>query len=524
MRPKKFTLRLLLTALLFACAITIQAKKNVFYDSKSQLIGISGDYDSLAAHGMAYKLFKNPVIIPEDFKLELPQDCKKGYRTQDDSLKLAKMVNTLNNSRIGKQVLDYLFDYHIGIDSLHIERLQERASMNAQFLDAEYVRATLVGKDDISKALTEDDFLRPILKNNFIYFEQPIDNDKVFFTVFRVNIEERTLTDVYNSWNDLTQYNTLNPQVSFVCSGLADIDGLIAKLAEKCPEFAIRGQLKSRNPATAYLGTESGAHLGDRVLIYRQYADEQGQLYSKVISHARINDIDDGNSQLYFIGGTKGSKEYGDMVVLSPDHKMGITVGGNYGTTGWYGVNLSADYLVCGIKKTALNVYAMLDARADFSNKLKKNRELQLSGQTLKFTKPVILDLGLGVGVGYTFLGRMEIVPYVKCQYELAYFLNKEVGGSGMAQADLISHAIRVPLGAKLNINICYPVQLTLGIDYAFTFGLNTVKDGDIEYSGDNNNGGHWTLNYNWLEDNIYKPNGVKRNNLNFHAGIRVFF
>ncbi len=510
--------------MLFACTITIQAKKAVFYDSKSQLIGISGDYDSLAAHGMAYKLFNNPVIIPSDFKLELPQEPKKGYRSQDDSLKVAEMVNSLNRGRVGKQVLDYLFDYHVGIDSLHIERLQERAAMNAQFLDAEYVRTTLVGKDDVSKALTEDEYLRPILKNNFIYLEQPVGKDEVFFTVFRVNIEDQTLSDVYNSWNNIAQYNALDPQVSFVCSGLADMDELIAKLAEECPEFAIRGQLKGRNPATAYLGTESGAKLGDRVLIYRQYADEQGQMFSKVVSRARINDISDGNSQMYFIGGTKGSKEQGDMVVLSPDHKMGITVEGNYGTTGWYGANFTADYLVCNIKKTALNVYAMLDARADFSNKLKKNRELDFGGQVLRFTKPVILDFGLGVGVGYTFLGRMEVVPYVKCQYELAYFLNKESFGSNREQANLMSHAIRVPLGAKLNINICYPVQLTLGVDYAFTFGLNTVKNGDIEYSGDGDEGGHWTLNYNWLEDNIYKPNGVKRNNLNFHAGVRVFF
>ncbi len=520
---KNFTI-LIASVIAIGISTNVEAKKKVFYDSKSQLIGISGDYESLAVHGMEYKVFNNPVALPSDFKLELPENPKKGYEKEEDKEKIAQMENSLNNYRVGKQVLDYLFDYNG--NSLHIDRLQDRALRNAQFLDAEYVKATLAGKDDIANALTEDEYLKPIVKNNFIYLEQRQDKSDIFFVIFRVNINEQTLTDVYNSWDNMEQYNAINPTVSYVCCGQADEDKLVAKIAEECPEFAIRGQLKSRNPATAYLGTGSGAKLGDRVLIYRQFADEQGDMYSKVVSHARINDISDGNSQLYFIGGTKGSKEQGDIVVLSPDKRIGLTFEGNYGTTGWYGASFTGDYLVCNIKKTAFNVYAMIDVRADFSNKLKKGRDLYFdNGAKLRFTKPLILDFGLGLGIGYTFLGRMEVVPYAKCQYELAYFLNKETRGSSDEKADLMSHAIRVPLGAKLNINICYPVQLTLGVDYSLMFGLNVVKDGDIEYSGNNSNDtGHWTLNYKWLKDNIYKPNDVKRNNLTFHAGIRVFF
>ena len=67
-----------------------------------------------------------------------------------------------------------------------------------------------------------------------------------------------------------------------------------------------------------------------------------------------------------------------------------------------------------------------------------------------------------------------------------------------------------VPIGAKFNVNIVYPLQLTLGAEYILNFNLNKIKDNDNTKSN--------------AERFFFDPTGYKRNGLNIYAGLRFNF
>lgn len=517
----QLALALLIVAL---SSISVNAKKNVFYDSKSQLLGISGNVDSLAAYGFEYKIFKNPI----QFKVNMPDPAnkKKGYQLDNaaDVQAIENIAAQLNAQHVGKQVLDYLFQYDPSdtINPLSIELLKQRAAQNAQFLDVEYVQATAQGAANGELAmLTEDPYLMAIFKNNYIYLERHVDDGKrILFAVYRVQLDDELFTDIYNVWNLPEAYNKRDPKVEFVGSGTFKDDSdkhadAVTKISKECEPFAIRGQLKGRNPARAYLGENSGAKYGDRVLIYRQGLDELGNPQSKVVSRARINKIEDGMSQMYFISGTKGSAENGDMVVYSPDKKFSVSIEGTYGLGKWYGASLTVDYLISTLKNSAANIYAMFDARFDFSPKIdKKYLTWGFRSRQNSFDKPIVFDLGLGVGIGYTFLGRLEAVPYAKGQFEYISFSNYNDNGNSMT-----AYGLRVPVGLKFNLNIAYPVQLTFGAEYPFHFDIDKIDDNDFETKSNS-----YQVSYKFVMDEIFKASKSRRDKLTFHAGVRIMF
>ena len=65
-------------------------------------------------------------------------------------------------------------------------------------------------------------------------------------------------------------------------------------------------------------------------------------------------------------------------------------------------------------------------------------------------------------------------------------------------------------IGAKFNVNIVYPLQLTLGAEYILNFNLNKIKDNDNTKSN--------------AERFFFDPTGYKRNGLNIYAGLRFNF
>ena len=510
--------------LVLCLSASVNAKTRVFYDSKSQLLGVSGNVDSLAAYGFEYKIFKNPIQFKVD--MPLPSNQKKGYQLDnpDDVTAIENIAQQLNAQHVGKQVMDYLFQYNPNDvnDTLSLELLKERALRNANFLDVEYAQArNEAATNDIVDLFKEDPYVMPIFKNNYIYVERHVDDGKrILFAVYRVILDENVLDDIYKVWYLPEAYNTRDPKVEYVGSETFKDDSdkhadAVTKISRECEPFAIRGQLKGRNPATAYLGENTGAKYGDRVLIYRQSLDEMGNPQSKVVSRARINRNENGLSQLFFISGTKGSTENGDMVVYSPDKKFSVSVEGTYGLDKWYGASMTIDYLITTLKGTSTNTYFMFDLRADFSPEIEKKRLIFDTGwgRSVSFNKPIVMDIGLGLGIGYTLLGRIEAVPYAKCQYEYVYFTNKDKNSK---DEDLSANGLRVPVGLKFNLNIAYPVQLTFGAEYPFLFGLDKDKKTSSSTG--------YTMTYDDVKKRIFNPSGARRDKLTFHAGFRIMF
>lgn len=176
------------------------ARSKVFFNSKSNIIGVTGDYRILTLGGFTAKFVNNPIDVDMP-----PRD-----------MNTKKMCELFNNQKFGKKLLDYLFGYDGS--QLSIKLLEERAYGNAQKQDKERANYGVIGKEYI---LRGDPAILEVLKNNFIYFDYPTSktSSKRKWFVFKVNITDETLKEVYNSWDDMAKYNQISPKVVFVATG-----------------------------------------------------------------------------------------------------------------------------------------------------------------------------------------------------------------------------------------------------------------------------------------------------------------
>ena len=276
---KRFSLVML--GMLFLMVLSASAKDKIFFNSKSNIIGITGDYQILTSGGFTAKFVNNPIYV----------DMPPAY------MSTKSMCEYFNRQNFGKKLLDYLFSYDGS--SLSIKLLEERAFSNAQKQDMERANYGVISKDDILKG---DPAILEILKNNFIFFEYPTykGSRKRKWYIFKVNVTDETLKEVYNSWDDMSKYNQIAPKVVFVASGkytvatstsasfwMGVLDAslgangnivnnrdfqqanrllldwknsrrLIAKISKKVPQLAVRGQVIGRSPFIANVGAANG--------------------------------------------------------------------------------------------------------------------------------------------------------------------------------------------------------------------------------------------------------------------------
>ena len=94
--------------------------------------------------------------------------------------------------------------------------------------------------------------------------------------------------------------------------------------------------------------------------------------------------------------------------------------------------------------------------------------------------------INLGYGIGWHFLGRLELMPYALVGAQLAgltkgdlQYYNEEQerwtdfpGGMAGITPFFAGHA-----GLRLNVNLWYPVQLTVGADYNCNIPLNKKNE-----------------------------------------------
>lgn len=503
---------------LFALLITLTAyssvqaanKKKPFYDSKSQIIGISGDYDTLCLRGFEKKLFYNAVPIVID--LPTPEKKKKGFSDEQ----IEEITKQLQNQNIAQKILDFLFLDKDGKPSADL--LNKRAVENAQFVDYENADVASISTESI----IQDDW-KPLLQNNYIYLEKQVE-DFSDFIIYKVDFDKDFIERPYNYMTDINAYNNVTAYVTYLYSGAEKTENhekFQRKLSENCPPFAIRGQLIGRNPARARIGSGSGLNIGDMVTIYRQGMDATGNMFSRRVSRARVNAIDENESQMFFIGGTKGSYKDGDMVVLTPDKKMGVGIYANYSLGKFYGVSATWDWIL-NVTRAGFSGRMLVQAKADFASYSKEykdafNIELKEAGGP-SVNPPLFLNLGVGYGLTWTLLGRFEIMPYAMAQFEYARFFKKD---KNQGDYDLDAYGIRIPAGVRFDINIAYPVKFSFGAEYGYVVPISSNKN--ASYSADSKT---LTVGYKSFVKDMLKvyDKGKKRDAVNFYAGIRWVF
>lgn len=502
--------RILLLAIAICMTLGVSARKKPYYNSNVKYIGVSGDYAFLEANDF-HDFSVNAI------NMEIPR-----------SLDPKQTEKWLNDNDYGKKVLDYLFCYN-GY-SLSSSRLEQRAMRNAVETDRERAGYGVVHGADILKG--DDAIIRLALTNNFIFQAScsQANSRKVYWTVYKVIITDETLKDVYNSWNDMTKYNTIRPKVKLVASGKYkkqkvdnsnpdniidafvastrdDINVAIRSISKKVPEFAIRGKVISRAPFKANVGEDDGVYNRDKMVIYRSKADENGNLYSSRVATVRAANVEDKTANLYTFAGGQASVEKGDVAVLQPNHNSSWSVLGNYQDHS-FGINLTYDHRM-SLSKSGISQYLMTNVGCSVYEGFRKR--LYLTEKNDLVHSPFIFDISVGYGVGFEFAHCIEIVPYLMAGYEGAYFMDKalkDVDKDQNTNRDTYSHSVRVPIGLKAHVNIIYPVQLVFGAEYIINW--------NIPRSEKDTRSNPRTF--------FYKPMGYHRYGLNLLAGLRFNF
>ena len=523
----KKSIQLIIIFLIFCEATNTLLAKSSFFDSKSQIIGITGDYDALVNAGFESKIFNNPVILSDIIIPEIDDKHKKKGFTKEQ---IQSITQQLLDKKVGKQILDYLFNASNGHPSETL--LNERALKNAQASDVERANVAFLNTEIVLK----DDYL-PILENNYIYFEKWNDNWRSF-VIYRVNIDKDILDKVYSYWNEPDLYNKIQVGIELLSSGTVkraksdfyydtgDVDvNFINKISKEFNQIAIRGQLVNRNPATAVFPFQGVVNVGDRVSVYRQSMNNNGTIVSKRVSRALVCDTIDNKCNLIFVDRIKGSYKDGDWVVKEPYHKMGLGFYLNFypGEKNCYGLSGIID---CGeqLFKSGFSCRFFGRLRLDTNANAMKQEYTLGEGDNKEDDDLIAFNLGSGIAVSYNLLGWFEVMPYFLPSFDFVHVkdLSKIVIDEQGRETSLTGSGLAVGItgGVRCDINIWYPFKLSLGVEYSAFYGIKGNKQTNDK--AENSLNGDEDIQINW--DYIVKEYGLNRKGLGVYAGIRWVF
>lgn len=394
---------------------------------------------------------------------------------------------TIDQNRIGKQVLDILFQRDGS--GLHMDKLYEDALQNTT---VEELEVALRDASAESKDVLKREVAHQLLKNNYIVMfrtEQKIKRDgtpkvKKYWSVYHVEIDDRIIQQAYLNWRNPSAYDQIQVPVKLIAQGKApknifDNNELVYDIAKKVPAFAVRGPVTSRFPFTARMGQDMGVKKVSRVSIYRFVEDKTGKYHSKEICKTRTTDVAADATRMYMISGSFPSTKKGDVAVLKDRHRSSISLmgQGSFGNDARIGGRLQYEYLL-DFSKHGIAQYIIGSVGYNRHDKEPDG----IWWDESKAIQPTLnnADISIGYGIGINFLGRMELMPYIMGGYQytfisggndpMYYWDNQQErwpnlygvnDNAGLSYHGFVGHA-----GARLSVNIWYPLQLSIGADY----------------------------------------------------------
>ena len=461
--------RLIIFLLAFV-TVSTKVASQPFYDSKCMVIGLTSNNDIYGQYGLGGKTFMNEVASKN---IE--------YTTKGDKIVPEDTRQDLLKKNFGKQVLDVLFERNKG--QLSEDLLRERAWANVQLTDIERAKFSVYSPEIILK----EDIL-PILENNYILIVKPIykqtkDGKKLkkqAWAVYHVDITEQTLNEVYAAWNNLQQYDRINVGISYLASGVCKPDNLMKEIAKKAPPLAVRGQVISSDPYLCKLGIENTKSLAaERFVIYTQKETGKGKLKSVPVSKARMKGMQDDNFGLVTVAGLrKGDPSKGDIAVFSPVSPLSLTALVQHQSFA-NGLRLEFGRKVdVGV----LNYIMDFDFRATrLSDHKTSVYAVGEEGQYL-VRSPQYLSAGLGCSYNFRIIKGLTVGPYFRVMGDV--WLSEYMQGfarkdekTGKVKEGWWSISLRFPLGVKATMNLCYPLHLVGGVEWAPLL----LRDGDVK-------------------------------------------
>lgn len=475
----------LLPLLLLPLAIEAHAQRMAF-DSKYVKVGV------MSNHINYFSSSSNTIR----FLGGLADSYTIKGKSRSDFESMAKEMTAKGE---GKDVLDRLLQRDN--EGLHMDKLYEEALKNTT---VEEVNEAELDMSAETKDVLKKEISRQLMKNNFIVYTQ-IEGKKVYWSVFKVNIDDRIIDQAFNTWRDASRYDMIEVPVTYVANGkvknksLAETtieEKLVMDISKKVSEFAVRGPVYSRHPFLARMGGNQGVKRGALVNIYRSHQDKDGTFFSKKICSTRVSEVYNDSVRLYSISGKLASRKLSDIAVYRGRHPWSFSLmgQGSFGDDPRYGARMMWERRIGHFSKAGFVDYLLLSL--DF-NTFKKDPEGAWWDEDGNVAQPMLVSgaFNIGYGKGWNFLGRFELMPYIMigCQYSTLtkdnlvgyddeakqwYYLSNQYveGGEEYSGSFFITgHA-----GVRLNVNLWYPVQLTVGADYNYCY--NTDDKFEITY------------------------------------------
>lgn len=391
-------------------------------------------------------------------------------------------ASQLNSKGIGKKVLDLLLQRNAA--GLHVDNLYRLALSNVALAEDE--RAALdasADKRDVLKKL----IVRQILKNNYIILAEKKHYD-VNWRVFHVDIDDRIIDQVFSNWYDTNGYDQIQVPVSLVAEGKAKTTyDIMNTIINKVNAFAPHSAILSRYPFIVGFGTRQGARLLDRVEVYRLYEDKEGNIKVKRICNTRITEVTPKTSRLFSINGGYASQNKGDIAILRKNKKLNnisIVAQGSFGEDYRYGGRIFYEKLL-KLSKHGISQYML--GSVEYNRYCREPEGIWYSYfGAEECVRPTLSNFGVNFGYSFGFmglLGKIEIAPYAMAGFKVHLFDRKVhhydwTGAVGDEPEPILG--LDLCGGVKANINIWYPLQLTLGADY--NFNLNSLGEKDAAY------------------------------------------
>lgn len=473
-----------LCMLLIAVTMSMTAKSK-FYGSKSNIAGISGNTGKLLELGYG-------GMIEDNVYIDLPVIMKRNNKGPN----IPAMTARLNELGAGKQVLDYLFQRR-GV-KLSEELLKERALRNAERADVERAQVGLIKPENIIK----ENYL-PVLMNNYLFyfFSYKKNNGKnqQAWILFHVDITKKTWEQVFAAWNDPYAYDQIEVGVSFMAYGKYKSDNkMLRQIAAKAPELALRGPITGKRPLWADI-SHVEASKNWRLYVYRQTQDRKGNYHSHKVSTVRATDNTSTGTRLYTIAGGFASKKKGDIAVYKPDSRWSVAANYYY-TDSRRGASLFCDNLI-SMSNSGVGQHAIIEMGGEM---FKNDRHTLYDINGTLYHSPFTFNLRIGYTLSYTFLHRVQLMPYVFLPIlssEYTTWDKRIKTDADQMKENTTANVMLMPIGLRANVNLFYPLQITCGIEY------------------------NWHLMHNQeLQDIVLKPRGWKENELKVLLGLRYCF
>ncbi len=404
---------------------------------------------------------------------------------------------TFDQNRIGKQVLDILFQRDG--NGLHMDRLYEEALQNTT---VEELEVALWDASAESKDVLKREIAHQLLKNNYIVIFRTEQKKKIngnpkikkYWSVYHVEIDDRVIQQAYLNWQNPSAYDQIQVSVKLIAQGKVpknsfDNNELVYDIAKKVPAFALRGPITSRYPFIARMGKDMGVKNMNRIYVYRFKENTDGEIYSKKVCTTRTTEVSGESNRMYMISGRFPSTKKGDVAVIKDRHRSSISLlgQGSFGNDARLGGRLQYEYLL-DFSKYGIAQYLI---GAIGYNRHDKEPD-GIWWDESKTIQPTLnnANISIGYGIGFNFLGRMELMPYVMGGYQytfitdgndpMYYWNNQQKMWSDLCgtndNAGLSHHGFVGHAGARLSVNIWYPLQLSIGADYNLSTKSSKLK------------------------------------------------